>query len=210
MPGHVDLGHDRDEPARRVGDDVRELRLREVSARTATDLRAAADGGEVRSRRDLDAPPLIVREMQVQSIQLVQREQIDVPLHGLDAEEMARDIEHRAAPREARHVRDASARHSETTADRGAMLDRPREKLPDRLHPIEQPVRLGGGERDAVPRDRELIALEAECGVRCVEESRMLRGGAASPSTSVRAAGAWSAEQRRQVARDAFRGGAGA
>ena len=65
----------------------------------------------------VDPPALIVREMQVQAIQLVERHQIEVPLHVVDREEMARDIEHRAAPGEPRAIDDAGRRRRETGRD---------------------------------------------------------------------------------------------
>ena len=44
--------------------------------------------------------------MQVQAVHLVEREQVDVALHVVDGEEVARDVEHRAAPREAGPIDD--------------------------------------------------------------------------------------------------------
>ena len=66
---------------------------------------------------DLDAPALVVGEVQVQHVELVEREQVDVLLHLVDGEEVARDVEHRAAPGEARMIGDAARR------------DRPRGRL---------------------------------------------------------------------------------
>ncbi len=68
---HVDLRHDRDVARLRIGDDVGVLLLRVEAAGPAADLRLSADRGEVRPRLDLDAPPLIVGEMQVQPVDLV-------------------------------------------------------------------------------------------------------------------------------------------
>ena len=113
VPRHVDLGHDRDVARPRVRDDVGVLLLRVESAAPATDLRQSTDGREVRPRLDLDAPPLIVGEMQVQPIQLVERVQIDEALDVVGPEKVARDVEHRAAPLEARHVDDVRRGHDQ-------------------------------------------------------------------------------------------------
>ena len=50
--------------------------------------------------------------MQVQPVELIEREQIDVPLDVVDPEEMARDVEHRATPREAGTIDDVNCWHA--------------------------------------------------------------------------------------------------
>ena len=123
VPRHVDLGHDRDVARPRVRDDVGVLLLRVEAAAPAADLRLSADRREVRPRLDLDAPALIVGEMQMQAIDLVQRERSMKRFTSSRAEEMARDVEHRAAPLEARHVDDVRGRHDEPPIDRRLMFD---------------------------------------------------------------------------------------
>jgi hypothetical protein len=78
--------------------------LRIESARPSADLGSASKAGQGGAGFDFNAPALIVREMQVQDIQLVQSEQIDVLLYFADSEKMARDIEHGAAPGKTRLV----------------------------------------------------------------------------------------------------------
>ncbi len=106
VPRHVDLRHDRDEALVRVRDQVRELFLRVVAARVSADRAFAAVRRQVRPGVDLDAPALVVGEMQVQAIELVVRNQVDVAFHILHAEEVTGHVEHRAAPREARDITD--------------------------------------------------------------------------------------------------------
>ncbi len=62
---HVDLRDDGDEALGRVSDDVRVLILSVEAAGTATDLGASTVRGEPGPRLDLDAPALIVGEVQV-------------------------------------------------------------------------------------------------------------------------------------------------
>ena len=108
MPGHVDLGDDRDESIGGVGHEIRVLLLREEPADAAADFPAAAARRQLRPRLDLDAPALVVGEMQMQPIELIECQQIDVPLDVFYPEEMARDVEHRATPREAGTIDDVN------------------------------------------------------------------------------------------------------
>src|SRR5690606_6342516 len=103
-PRQVDLGDDRDVALRRVGHDLAIGRLRQVTARSAADLAAPTDPGQLGPAVDLQAPALVVAEVQVHDIDLVQRDQIDEPFDVGRAEEVPGDVQHHAAPAEPRHV----------------------------------------------------------------------------------------------------------
>ena len=106
---HVDLGHDGDVPRSRVRHDVLVLLLRVVAARVTVDRGAAAEGGQTRPALDLDAPALVVGQVQVQCVDLVLGDLVDVQLDLVRLEEMPRDVEHRPAAGEARVVEDRAA-----------------------------------------------------------------------------------------------------
>src|SRR5678815_5040675 len=72
VPRHVDLGDDRDVPRSRVGDDVGVLLLGVKAGWRVADRRLAADRREVGPGLDLDAPTLVIGEMEVQSIEFIE------------------------------------------------------------------------------------------------------------------------------------------
>src|SRR5213596_951384 len=63
-----------------------------------------ADLGEPRVLADLDAPPLVVGQVQVQPVELMERGEIDELLHELLRHEMTRDVQVDAPPAEPREV----------------------------------------------------------------------------------------------------------
>ena len=69
----------------------------------------------------MDAPALVVGEVQVQGVELQSRGAVDVGLDGLDGEEVARDVEHHAAVGEARCVLDLHGGDREAVAVAAAM-----------------------------------------------------------------------------------------
>src|SRR6185312_1690876 len=97
---HVDLGDDGDETLGRIGDDVLVLRLGVEAAGPATNLGAAAVQGQLWPAVDDDAPALVVGQVQVQVVDLVQRDLVQVRLDRGDRVEVPRDVEHRAPVRE--------------------------------------------------------------------------------------------------------------
>jgi hypothetical protein len=141
--------------------------LRIEAARAATHLRRTPKGRELRPAVDLDAPPLIVAEMQVQRVHLVEGEQVDVLPHLDWREEMSSHVEHRAAPRETRCVRDRSRRYAPPirhAAKRVLGLDARGQELAERLDAVKESRRVRGDEPDGIRCDAELVSLGAESG----------------------------------------------
>src|SRR5512141_2013631 len=120
MAWHLDLGNDAHETLACVGDDLTNVVLRveaavslvvEDGGRRIANLVSddgavapRADVGEARVLLDLDAPSLVVREMPVEGVHLMQREEVDVLLDELLRHEMACRVEMHAAPAEPRPV----------------------------------------------------------------------------------------------------------
>ena len=114
MPGAVDLGNDLDEALGGVGDDAGVVLGGEVAAWTAVDVARPTDFGEQRPAGHRQPPSLVVGEMEMEDVDLVQRDQIDVAEHVVDAEEVAGDVEHRPAVLEAWPVSRCRRRRSST------------------------------------------------------------------------------------------------
>jgi hypothetical protein len=146
---HFDLGENGHVSPRRIRDHVANLLLRiEAAMRHAIAhvrievlrdhrlLATAANFGQTRIVVDLDAPTLIVREVPVERVQLVPRQQVDVALHELDGHEMPGDIEVHPAILEARRIVDLDAAHWRARLD----------QLPQRLQSVEESRRVCRGD----------------------------------------------------------------
>src|SRR5690606_876911 len=83
---------DGDVPLGGVGDDVAVVVLGEVTAAHTVDTgaRSTAHGGEFGPAFDLDAPALVVRQVDVQVVDLVARDFVDVGLDLIKRVEVAR------------------------------------------------------------------------------------------------------------------------
>src|SRR5437762_13615996 len=73
-----------------------------------------AQRGELGEARDLDPPALVVREMEMEDIQLVPGDEVDRAQHGGLRMEVPRDVEHEPAVTEARSVHHAKGRQDQT------------------------------------------------------------------------------------------------
>ncbi len=112
VPGHIDLGHNGDEPSGGVGHDLGQVGLGVVAAMrgvVAQPLGVMADGrlapprshlGEQRVTVQLEPPTLVVGEVEVKGVQLVQAGQVDQPEHEALGEEMPGHVEVDPPPRE--------------------------------------------------------------------------------------------------------------
>ena len=153
VAGHVDLGDHRHEVALGMVHDAGPVGQREPTALVAPARRRAADAGERRPVGHLDAPPLIVAEVEVQAVQLEARDQLDEAAHLVGGERVPGHVEHRAAPLEARGVDDADGRHRRAVA-----------QLVERAGRVPQAVLGGGGDGDDVVGGDQLVPLGAQVG----------------------------------------------
>ena len=181
VAGHLDFRDDGNEARLRVRDDFTDVVLRvEPAVRNVVvhplrrvgiaalhaDERLAAPGTDRREQRillDLDAPPLIVREVPVEPIQLMERQEVDVLLDEFLRHERARHVEMRAAPLEARHVFDLH--HGDAPrqpGDQGLAEVVGRQQLPQRLDGVECAGRTKCPNRDAAGSHGEPVTLVAE------------------------------------------------
>ncbi len=178
MPGHFNLRHDGDVPAAGIGHDLANVILRIVPAissvravgwaglRVQAEPRILSPGPDLRQARillDLDAPPLVVRQVQVQRIDLLCGQNLQQLLDLLLGEEMARHIEQQPAPLEPRPVLDLHARgfpiHARHRLRRKHFR---RHQLEQRLHPIEQPGGLARPHNDRIRGHGQLVTLSAQ------------------------------------------------
>ena len=164
---HVDLRDDRRRSGcARSATSVLVLRLRVVAALAAADLRRAAVRREARPGADRDPPALVVGQVQVEAVELVERDQVDVPLDVADERKCRR----RRASRRARRSADG----------RGSS---PPERAPARSRgqaggavwtPWKSPAVVRATMRDRRRRDRQVVALVSEPG-RAAERERHRR-----------------------------------
>lgn len=116
----VDLGDDLDVAHGGVVDQTPHLLLREVTAVFLTPLAiygpygriAAAEAAHLRQlgvRADFDAPALVVREVQVQFVDVVVGQQVDITLDSIGSDPRARHVEHHAPVGVARRILDLGA-----------------------------------------------------------------------------------------------------
>ena len=125
---------------------------------------------------DLETPGLVVGEMPMQHIELVQRHRVDEAANEIRRLVVARRIEHQAAPRKARRIRDVDGGKRE----RRAAVRRAGE-LPQRDAAIEKPRVSRCGHGRAPRRHRDGIALGAERRTRVALEVDGAVGRGAAP-----------------------------
>ena len=124
-----------------MGDDPRVVGVRVEAALAAADLGRGAGDGQLRPLGDRDPPALVVGQVQVQDVELVERGEVDQAQDVVDAEEVARDVEHEAAPAVARRVLDHARRDRRRRAGaawpgRARGPRRPRRRRPRRRRTI--------------------------------------------------------------------------
>jgi RNA polymerase sigma-32 factor len=145
--------------ARRL--DVTEQDVVDMNRRLRGDV--SLDAHQARVALDLDAPAVIVGQVQLQNVELVERHQVEHLEDELLGQEVPRDVDEQAAPGEARRIFDGDARHAPArVADGGAPEDLRWHQLEQRLDSVKRPGRGARADRDAADRDIELIAFQAE------------------------------------------------
>ena len=146
MAGGVDQGNERDEAVLGIADEFAQLGIgiersvRLVARRTAR----------------LDPPGLIIGEVDGESVELVECEEIDNPLHLLYGEERADNVEMKAAPSEPRRIQNVLGvqHHGAICARRGR-----RQKLDEGRQPARDPDSLDTAHNDAISADLQQITL---------------------------------------------------
>ena len=165
---HLDLGDDGHVALLRVRHDIPDLVLRiEAAVRLPVthegievlgdlSLRTLrADLGELGVPLDLDAPPLVVREVPVEVADLVAGQQVDVALHEVRAEEVPRHVQVHAPVREAGCVGDVHRGHPHRVAAGPARG----KELREGLDAVEEARVVVAGDDDPVAVHGETVAL---------------------------------------------------
>ena len=110
VSGEVDLRDNANSARGRVGDNLADVvdgvEERAVAGAVrgrvlARQRRRGADGAEAREfrhPRQIDAPPLVVREVPVEDVEAGRRHAVEERLHGVLSEEVARLVKHESAP----------------------------------------------------------------------------------------------------------------
>ncbi len=92
---------------------------------------------------------------------LVEGDAVDVALDLVDGEEVAGDVQHRAAPAVARAVLDGAARDQPGAGLHGVLLHGGGQQLTQGLDPVEESGGLARGDGDPVPAAVEAVPLRA-------------------------------------------------
>ena len=166
VAGPVDLGDDGDGPLAGVAHDPPQVGGRVGAAGRAPDLGAPAVAGQPRPAPDGDAPALVVAEVQVQGVELVEREDVEVALDVAHPEEVAGHVEHRAAVGEPRPVGDAQPRDRPRAGLPRAALDACGEELAQGLDAVDEARGGRGAQPHRAPGHPQAVALGAEAHVR--------------------------------------------
>ncbi len=171
MAGQLDLRHDGDAAHGGVGDDLAQVVLGVVAAVGCAVVRVCGAGGKAETGIgavctdfgqlgecfDLDAPALIVGQVQVQPIEVMHCQQVNEAQDRLLGSKVAHDIEHTAAPAKARGVFDGAARCAPRHArQRRRPPVRRRQQLTQRKKAVDQ---AGSGRGD----DLHPVGVHGQC-----------------------------------------------
>ncbi|CAM5616284.1 hypothetical protein SGRI78S_02605 [Streptomyces griseus subsp. griseus] len=138
-----------------------------------------ADLGQARVALDLDAPALVVGEVEVEDVQLVRGQQVQVAQDVFLGQEVPRDVEHHAAPAEAGLVLDDDRRdlpgaaRGEGSAPEGVRA----EELPERLRAPEDAGRGAAGDAHGGRPDLQAVRLRGERLVQGQHDALPVRAG---------------------------------
>ena len=175
VTGHLDLGNHGDAPLLGIGDDLANVVLGVKTAvqpvgpigrarfRIESVLNAASPGAYVREFRillDLDAPAVVVHQVPMEGVHLLQRHGVEQALDLLLREEVAAHVEHQSAPAEARIIFERNAGHTpRPTRELLPLLNRGRQKLPERLDTVEHARRGRAFYDDLLGRHFQRVGL---------------------------------------------------
>ena len=167
VTGQVYFGDDRDETFLGVSDHVADfvlriehafaIRLAVIFAGVAADdgfLALRSDLGQFRIFLDLDAPSLVVRQMPVETIDVVEGEHIDEAFDRVDGEKVPGNVQVHTAIRIPRVVVDAGGRQFDVHS-----FGRGGDRLAQGLHTIENAGIGCSGDLDAVLADQQPVTF---------------------------------------------------
>ena len=164
--GKLQLGHNLHAAHAGVGDELAHVVLRIIAAQAV--FVGPGPGAHLRQARvflDFEAPARVVNHVQLQAVELVHGHHVDIFLHKLLVEEIARHVEHHAAPWPVGGIADAHAgsrpRHAATAH---AVVHLGREELQERLHAVESPRGVGRLDAHAAALHRQAVALGGQRG----------------------------------------------
>ena len=173
----VYLGNHLDSAVGGIGYDFANLILREIASignmvagipvlANHSAVAPAAHLNQTRVFFDFNAPPLIIGQMPVESVQFVHGHDVEVAFHLLDAEEMTRYIGVQTAVFEARRIVyfDVRQRPDGLVGRRIAVYLR-RQQLLDRLKGVEETRERRGTNLRAVFADAQVVTLFSHSGV---------------------------------------------
>ena len=176
----VDLGNNLDEPVGGVGDDAGVVLGGVVAAGAGVDVARSADLGEPRPPGHGQTPALVVGEVEVEDVDLVQRDQVDVVEHVVDGEEVAGDVEHRPPVLEARPIADVGAGHLPRAGLHVRLLGSGGKHLAQRGEGAEDPGRRGRANSHSARLDAQGVPLGAVIGGRRHADDDVSVGGLAA------------------------------
>ncbi len=165
----VDLGYDLDVAHGGVVDQLAHLTLREVAAVLLLPLavdgahgRVAAaetsDFGQLGVRQDLDAPPLVVGQVEVELVDLVVGHEVDIAAQGLGSDPRAGHVEHHAPVGVARRVLHLAA--GEAHGQRAPPgVDLGRQQLKEGLYAAEDTPAVAARDLDPPGQNAQLVGF---------------------------------------------------
>ena len=144
MAGQVDLRHEGDATRLRIGHQVLQFLLGVPATAPTLDRTGAADFHQLGILFDLDAPALVIGQVQVQAVQLEEGHAVDGLLQVLDRQEAAGHIQREATPAIRGHVGDGDVRQLVFR------LGLCRQQLAQALHGIQQAGVGAGAQLDVI------------------------------------------------------------
>ena len=162
------IGHDLADVVLRVIPAIPSVRaVGRAGLRVEPEPRVLAPRPDLRKARillDFDAPALVVRQVQVERVDLVQGQRVEQLFDLVLGEEMAAHIEHQPAPFEPRLVLDLDARNLpiHALAPACAANTSGGKQLQQRLHPVKQAGGFAGPHDHGIRGHDQLVAFGAQ------------------------------------------------
>ena len=117
---------------------------------------ASRNLGQLRIRRDIEPPALVIGQMQVKVVQLVPGQKVEETVQVVDLKHASRKVEQRAAPAEARRIPDLAGHRQH---ELGRALTGTVKNLSEGHKGIEEARSSGGENRDLVPREDDAVGF---------------------------------------------------